>query len=298
MKKLLLLFLLIPSLCFAGPPAAPPATPGGGSGDLVSTNNLSDVANAATALGNLGGMDLTSAQNVSGVKEVQDDTCFSFGNDADFCIDFDTATGELQFTANSASDVYLSLINSGAGNIGLKTDTADGYRFSDNANTSGWAGSGETEGYSNYDKTDNQHETFTGTLWAGQPLVKHSVITFDPKAVYDQELTYRSLPLFKLDASAEPNGITLVEWKIDYVAGDPTTELVADLICDTTPDYNTAAGATVMDVLDTAAGTASATSFDSSTCAVASNVYIHFGADPTDDNVLVTFDVWYYVDGE
>ena len=102
------------------------------------------------------------------------------------------------------------------------------------------------------------------------------------------------MPLFKVGDDAK-NGITLVEWKVNYVGGDPTTELDMDLICDSTPDYNTAAGATVMDVLDTTAGASSADSgFDSATCANGCNMYFHFGGDPTDDNVMITVDLWFY----
>jgi len=137
----------------------------------------------------------------------------------------------------------------------------------------------------------------TGGEIAGEATIsglEHIAVTLDPSWAYDQESTYRSVPLFKVGDDAK-NGITLVEWKVNYVGGDPTTELDMDLICDTTPDYNTAADATVMDVLDTTAGASSADSgFDCATCANGSNVYFHFGADPTDANVMITVDLWFY----
>ena len=121
-------------------------------------------------------------------------------------------------------------------------------------------------------------------------------LIFDPAWAYDQESTYRVLPLGPLEDDA-PEGITIFEWNVNYVGGDPTTELDADLMCDTTPDYNPAAGATVMDVLDTTAGASNADSgFDSATCANGSNMYVRFGADPTDANVLVEFTLWYYAE--
>jgi len=127
-------------------------------------------------------------------------------------------------------------------------------------------------------------------------LIQHTSLTFDPSYAYDQESTYRSVPIFYVGDDF-PEGFTLTEWKVSYVGGDPTTELDADLICDTTPDFDTAAGATVMDVLDTTAGESSAdTGFDSATCANGSRFYIHFGADPTDDNVMIAIDVWYYAE--
>jgi len=125
-------------------------------------------------------------------------------------------------------------------------------------------------------------------------LLRHITATFDPSGYYDQETTYRVLPLFTVKDDA-PEGITITEWKMNYVKGDPTTELDCDLMCDTTPDYNPAAGATVMDVLDTTTGASTAdTGFDSATCANGANVYLRIGADPTDALVIVTFDLWFY----
>lgn len=125
-------------------------------------------------------------------------------------------------------------------------------------------------------------------------LIRHLPAAFDPAGWYDQESTYRVVPLMTVGDDA-PEGITITEWKVNYIGGDPTTELDADLICDTTPDYNPAAGATVMDVLDTTTGASSAdTGFDSATCANGSKVYIRFGADPTDANKIIQFDLWFY----
>lgn len=97
MRKLYIVFFLawfIPCLVLAG---GPPTPPGSGSGDMLSTNNLSDVADAPTALSNLGaaaalGADdnyVTDAEktvigNTSGANtgdqvvadEVADTTCF------------------------------------------------------------------------------------------------------------------------------------------------------------------------------------------------------------------------------
>ncbi|MGR9045617.1 MAG: hypothetical protein ACU83N_09995 [Gammaproteobacteria bacterium] len=131
---------------------------------------------------------------------------------------------------------------------------------------------------------------------AGLSLIQHISFPFDPSAWYDQESTYRSVPIMRIGDDF-PHGFTIVEWRVYYVAGDPTTELDADLICDTTPDFNVAAGATVMDVLDTTTGASSAdTGFDSATCANGSELYIHFGADPTDANVVIAFDLWGYAE--
>jgi len=129
-----------------------------------------------------------------------------------------------------------------------------------------------------------------------QSLIQHVSMAFDPTGAYDQESTYRSLPLFYVGDDF-PHGITITEWKAFYVKGDPTTELDADIICDTTPDFNTGAGATVMDAINTTNGTSTADAgFDSGSCANGSYVYIHFGADPVDDNVLVAFDLWFYAE--
>lgn len=132
--------------------------------------------------------------------------------------------------------------------------------------------------------------------WCCQEYMRpeHIAVTFDPSWAYDQESTYRSLHLFDVGDDMK-EGIRLHSWMANYIGGDPLTELDADLICDTTPDWNTAAGATVMDVLDTTAGASSATSgFDSATCAYGSKVYIHFGSDPTDANVMIALDIRFY----
>ena len=87
------------------------------------------------------------------------------------------------------------------------------------------------------------------------------------------------------------------EWKIENINGDyATTQLDVDLICDTGNDWNDDAGTTVMDVLDTTSGTATAdTGFDSATCANGSTVYLRFGADPVDDNEPTRFELQYYL---
>ncbi len=125
-------------------------------------------------------------------------------------------------------------------------------------------------------------------------LIQHVVMVFDPSWAYDQSATYRTLPIAYLGDDF-PHGLTLTEWRLRYVSGDPTTELDADLMCDTTPDFNPAAGGTVMDVLDTTNGASGADSgFDSATCANGSNMYVRFGADPTDANVMVVLDIWFF----
>jgi hypothetical protein len=127
-------------------------------------------------------------------------------------------------------------------------------------------------------------------------VLQHLVLVVDPAAYYDQESTYRVLPIMTVGDDF-PHGFTLTEWLVDYVGGDPTTELDADIMCDTTPDYNPAAGATVMDVINTTAGTATAdTGFDSATCANASKMYIRFGSDPADANVIITVELWGYAE--
>jgi hypothetical protein len=131
---------------------------------------------------------------------------------------------------------------------------------------------------------------------AGVSILYHTVVNFDPSWAYDQESTYRVFPLFYLGDDF-PHGITITEWKVSYVAGDPTTELDADIMCDTTPDFNPADNATVMDVIDTTTGASTAdTGFDSATCANGSQVYIRFGADPTDANVMVSLNLWFYTE--
>jgi len=138
-----------------------------------------------------------------------------------------------------------------------------------------------------------------GGVWdlVYQSVLAHIVIVMDPAWAYDQESTYRTIPVLTVDDDF-PNGFVLHKWEVDYVGGDPTTELDADIMCDTTADYNPAANATVMDVIDTTAGASSASSgFDSGTCANGSKMYVRFGADPTDDNVLIVIEIWGYDDG-
>lgn len=156
-----------------------------------------------------------------------------------------------------------------------------------------------TAGEMHINTTDEQvsfHSAADGEISgeASLSLIRHLSATFDPAGWYDQESTYRVVPLMTVGDDS-PEGITIVEWEVDYVGGNPTTELDADIVCDTTPDYNPAVGATVMDVIDTTTGASTAdTGFDSATCANASKMYIRFGADPTDANVVVAFDLWFY----
>jgi hypothetical protein len=124
-------------------------------------------------------------------------------------------------------------------------------------------------------------------------LLRHWSAAVDPSGWYDQEATYRTIPIMFVGDDA-PDGITITEWKAAYVGGNPTTELDADIICDTTPDFNPAAGATVMDVIDTTAGASTAdTGFDSATCANGAQMYVRYGADPTDASVVVAIDIWF-----
>lgn len=151
-----------------------------------------------------------------------------------------------------------------------------------------------------YDEADDALGVYDGqsgelsAVEAQISFIRHWSAAFDPAGYYDQESTYRVLPIMTVGDDA-PNGITLLEWEVDYVGGDPTTELDADIMCDTTPDYNPAAGATVMDVIDTTNGASAAdTGFDSGTCANASKMYIRFGGDPTDANVVIAVDIYFY----
>lgn len=131
---------------------------------------------------------------------------------------------------------------------------------------------------------------------AALSLLKHISFSFDPAGYYDQESTYRALHIMRIGDDA-PEGITITEWRLAYVGGNPTTEFAGDLICDTTPDYNRAAGATVMDALDTTDGASTADSgFDSATCANGAIMYIDIDSDPTDANVMLAVDIWYYAE--
>jgi len=175
--------------------------------------------------------------------------------------DFNAATMEIP---NSAADVALA----DAGNLHFNT-TDEQLSFHS-------AADGEISGE------------------ASISLLRHISMSFDPSGWYDQESVNRTVPVMYVGDDA-PEGITITEWKMFYVGGNPTTELDADLVCDTTPDFGVGAGATVMDVLDTTAGASTAdTGFDSATCANGSYMYVHFGADPTDANVIVQFDLWFY----
>lgn len=127
-------------------------------------------------------------------------------------------------------------------------------------------------------------------------LIRHISLSFDPSGYYDQETTYRAIPVMYV-GDDYPEGFTLTEWRVTYVGGNPTTELDADLCFDTTPDFNPAAGMTVMDVLDTTNGSSTAdTGFDSATAPNGSQMYIRLGADPTDANVIVAVDIWGYAE--
>ena len=157
------------------------------------------------------------------------------------------------------------------------------------------------EGQIGYKSDEDLIVLHGGTAGEGQgahafSTLQHIVIVMDPSWAYDQNATYRTVPIMTVGDDF-PHGFTIVEWEVDYVEGDPTTELDADIMCDTTADYNPAADATVMDVIDTTAGASAAdTGFDSATCANASKMYVRFGADPTDANVMITIDIWGYAE--
>lgn len=133
---------------------------------------------------------------------------------------------------------------------------------------------------------------YTASAWHCGPVETIS-IDFDPTWAYNQDTTNRVIPLIPLGGTTEPNGITLVYWRV-RCNKDLTTELDFDLICDTTPDFASGTNATVMDVLDTTAGASTASSgFDSATCATGAEVYIHFGAASTDTEAFCNFTMRY-----
>jgi hypothetical protein len=181
--------------------------------------------------------------------------------------DNDTGPGwvdALTFTNGNTPSITLGVDLNGLGNYDLDTnffDAGDGTMkmptttSGDQALTVGLLGL----------KTDEDlvvlHAGANGevTTEVGISLLEHLVLVMDPAWAYDQESTYRSVPLM-IVGDDFPHGFTITEWKVNYVGGDPDTELDADIICDTSPDYNTAAAATVMDVIDTTAGTSTADS--------------------------------------
>lgn len=130
---------------------------------------------------------------------------------------------------------------------------------------------------------------------AGISLIQTKIIRFNPTYEYDYS-DERTTDLLRLGDQA-PHGITITEWRIENINGDfATTQLDIDLICDTGGDWNDDAGTTVMDVLDTTSGSATAdTGFDSATCANGSTVYLRQGSDPVDDNEIVRFELQYYL---
>jgi len=196
-------------------------------------------------------------------------------------ISIDYVTDRWVLAANESSSAYLSTLTlpnttSGdqtltAAQIGLKTDE-------DLLVTHGGA-NGEVQAE------------------VGLSLLQHIVIVADLSAYYDQETTYRALPIMTVGDDF-PHGFTITELSLRAVGGDPTTELTnTDLYCDTTPDYNMAADATKMDDLDTSAGVFTEDStFVSATCANGSFMYIDIGDDPTDANVVWIFEMWGYAE--
>lgn len=154
-------------------------------------------------------------------------------------------------------------------------------------------------GQVHFNSTDEQFSFHSGedgeiTGEASISLLRHYTAVFDPSTMYDQDATYHNIPLFTVGDDA-PEGIKIVEWKCDYSTGDPTTELDADLYFAT--DY-AEADSTLIDVIDTTAGSSSedinANIYSGNAIPNAKKVYISFGADPTDANVLVIFEMWFY----
>jgi hypothetical protein len=115
------------------------STPGAGYGyvwvrnDAPSTLIFTDDAGTdhdLTAAGT-GNVSDNTAEAITGVWEIQDDTLFNFGNDADFGIRYDETTDDqLEIVSNSASDTEINVANSGAGATNLTLDgtvTAESY---------------------------------------------------------------------------------------------------------------------------------------------------------------------------
>ena len=188
MKKLLLLFLLLPSLAFAGPPSAPQA---GGSGDvtdvydcasgdcnsvalsdgdlldmssvsvsattegIILPQHATDCSSAGTAEGQVcweadadtlyigdgatvtqvsgGNVSDNTAEAITGVWEIQDDTAFNLGNDADWTLRYDeTAGDQLEiYSTNAGADTTIDIQNTDAtykANLTVDGDiTADAF---------------------------------------------------------------------------------------------------------------------------------------------------------------------------
>jgi len=228
--------------------------------------------------------------DIAGLSLANGDILYFNGTDI---VKLSAGTANYLLQANGAaapswsSSLSISGIDLGAGTIILPTSTSDAALT--------------TVGAVSFNSTDEQlsfHSGSTGKI-SGEvalSLIQHTTLVIDPAWAYDQSATYRTVPLFYVgDDFVE--GMTLDAWRVRYVSGDPTTELDADLVCDTTPDFNSAAGGTVMDVLDTTAGASSAASgFDSATCANGGQLYLHFGADPADANVMISVDIWYHAE--
>ena len=153
-----------------------------------------------------------------------------------------------------------------------------------------------------FNSTDEQFSFHSGTDGeisgeASISLLRHWAGTFDPAGWYDQESTYRVVPVMYVGDDC-PEGFTITEIRVKYVGGDPTTELTASLCYDTSPDFNPAVENTdyfVMDVISTTSGSFTAdTGFDTATAPNGSQMYIFLQADPTDANVVVAVDLWGY----
>lgn len=214
-------------------------------------------------------------------------------------------TGNNFLDSPSVSDSGTSTVwknNTGISKDGILGTSTDVFNFSSSSFLLPNGASDatlSTAGAMHLNTTDEQlsfHSSTDGEISgeASISLLRHLHLAIDPAAWYDQESVYRVVPLPYIGDDS-PEGITITQWKLAYVGGNPTTELDADLICDTTPDFNPAAGATVMDVLDTTDGASAAdTGFDSASCANGSQLYLRFGADPADANVVISFDLWFY----
>lgn len=130
---------------------------------------------------------------------------------------------------------------------------------------------------------------------AGRPgIIFQAVnITFDPKAVCDG--TFDGLALMDVGAHC-PLGFVPTSWSIEFIDGDPTTELDLDLM--RADSHPTRANSAVMDVLDTTAGASSeATAGNINGGATVANgkvIYLAFGTAYTEANHQVQFQLWGY----
>ncbi len=146
-----------------------PFTP---NGSIEATNVQAAILEVRDEAGNgSGDMTTNTNQDVTGIKEFQDNIPIIFGSDSDFQLRYDGITNhQLELASNNATDTTVNISNVGTGKTNLKIDGSitagtNGNHQMAASNPSGYTGSNPALGGINWNETNHRYEYYNGTSW-------------------------------------------------------------------------------------------------------------------------------------